>query len=171
MNKIVEMNTSMKKVLSSKNNFSFFRANRKKIQSEIVSFFDRVKIYEYNGEKCFSAENCFDTDININSLKNISTLIDWEWDTNEIYLDKSIIGKEFKRAIFIALETIELCIVERFPNITFRISLSLQTGKFRNINARIYLDRGVPYTESDIEGYNQAILNETYCFYVSSGSE
>ena len=158
MKKIVETNSLMEEIIFSKAYNLLYKASSRRIKSEIKSFFHKVKLFEYNGQKCFSTENCFNS--NEYTEGNYSSITDWEWDTNEIYLKKTFIGKEFKKSIKVAIETIESLLINRFPGNIFYIIVSVQNGDLRNINIRIYLDRGNPYVKSEIERYNQPVLNE-----------
>ena len=157
MQKVVEANSLMKELLFKSSN-SLFSANKRKIKAEINSFFKNVQLFECEGEKCFSSENIFIS----NKYKNgdCSSITDWEWDSNEIYLNKSIIGNRFKDSVNIAVETIESLLFEKFPRNSFYISVCVQYGDLRNINIRIYLNRGAPYANVDIEEYQQPVLNE-----------
>ena len=158
MKKIVETNSHMEKIIFSKVSNLSYKAKKRKIKSEINCFFHKVKLYECNGEKCFSTENCFDS--KAYAVGNYTSITDWEWDTNEIYFEKSLIGKQFKESINIIIETIESFLINCFPGNTFYINVSVQDGILRNINVRIHLDRGKPYVDSKLWSYNQPVLRE-----------
>ena len=154
MIRTIHTNSTMDKILLSRSRATLRRSNKQKIKREIIEFINKVKLFEHNENKCFSEKNIFE------SNTNYSSITDWEWDNNEIYLDKSSIGKQFKKAICEALETIESLLVERFSGNSFCINLSVQYGSLRNINIRIYLNRGKAYSDTDIELYNQPVLKE-----------
>ena len=158
MKRIIETNSAMDKILLSKPRISSHRANKRKIKAEIYEFFSKVNLYKRNGAECFSTENIFDS--NTYTVENCDSITDWEWDTNEIYLYKSIIDTEFKKSICFAIESIESLLTERFSGNSFYINISAQYGELRNVNIRIYLDRGKPYVDTDIEQYKQPVLTE-----------
>lgn len=158
MKRIIETNSAMDKILLSNTQILSCRANKRKIKAEINEFFSKVNLYKQNGAECFSIENIFDSDAY--TVKNLDSITDWEWDNNEIYLYKSIIGTEFKKSICFAIESIESQLMERFPGNSFYINVSAQYGELRNVNIRIYLDRGKSYVDTDVEQYNQPVLTE-----------
>ena len=158
MRKTVKTNSAMDKILLSQKQNVFHRANKRKIKAEIDGFFSKVNLHKQNSNECFSAENIFDSSTYI--VENCDSITDWEWDNNEIYLYKSIIGTDFKKSICFAVEYIESLLMKRFPEKSFYINISAQHGELRNVNIRIYLNRGKPYVATDIGQYNQPILTE-----------
>ena len=141
-------------------NFSFFsfKINERKIEMEIDSFFEKVSMFEDIGEKCFSTENCF---ISSDYVRDSGfSITEWEWDNNEIYLNKKLIKKRFREAIYIAISRIETLLTNKFPDNSFHIIVSAQCGSLRNVVIRLYLDRGDAYLDENLEKYNQPVLSE-----------
>ena len=147
----------MEKILSKKSKL-LCGFKKRKIISEINDFFDKVHLYKNDQEICFSTDNYFA--LPSDTSDKYSSLSDWEWGTNEIYLQKSIVDKELKASLTIALETVEELLVKNFAGTSFFIIASLQHGKYRNINIRICINRENPYMDSEIERYNQPVLRE-----------
>jgi len=158
MKKTVEMNAEMVDVLFAQNRCRFTRLNITKLKKEFAVFFDCVGLFEADGDKCFSTKNCFQPDSS--GSNDIVDITAWEWDNNEIFLDKSIIGKDYRKAIKYALEIIEVALINCYSGNSFYIFISVQKGEMRNINIRIFLNRGMPYVDYDVEKYKQPVLIE-----------
>ena len=158
MKRIIETNYKMDELLLIKPSKNLCSLKKRKIVAELNSFLNKVQLYQENHKKCFSVENCFSASI-FKTSDHIS-ITDWEWNNNEIYIDGGLIGKNFKQSMDLVLNTIETFLFVNFPNNSFCITVSVQLGKFKNMNIRVYLNRGELYANSDIEKYNQPVLNE-----------
>ena len=156
MKKIVETNFLMDQLLSAKDCIWIRHANSRLIKKEINTFFDKVKLVEKNGEKCFSEKNYFD----FISLypDSYTEPTGWEWDNNEIYLGNTAVGNQLKKTIILAIEIIEEYLISRFSGNSFCIMMSAQYGKLRNVNIRIVLNRESCYTDLEMEGFDQPVL-------------
>lgn len=156
MNKNVIMNMAMKRIF--RFNFMHFMSSPQEgsIEDEINTFFTHVKMYRKDEQKCFSTKNIFNCE-EYTQNANYSAL-QWEWDTNEIYLDKSIIKRQYKKSIVLATSIIEKILHEKFPMNSFVISVFVQFGRFRNINIRICQDLEETILDKDLDKYNQPIM-------------
>ena len=155
MNKKVVMNSPMRKHLESKFSNICILPSKRYI-GEIDLFFKKVKMYERDGVKCFSPKNIFESYLHFDN--NNSPITEWEWDTNEIYLDKSLIKRQYKKTIVRSSQHIEKILLERFPNNSFQISFCIQFGKYRNISIRICQDLDDSILERDLNKYDQPIM-------------
>ena len=155
MNKNVITNSLMDKILLSESSKYLKDTEKRKIKAELIAFFKKAKLYEYAGKKCFSTENCFDLE---DYRLDLKPTIDWEWDTNEIYLFEEIVGTEIKESLTYAIECIESLLIKSYSDNSFCIEASVQLGDPNSINIRIYLFNGSFYADVDIEDYNQPVL-------------
>ena len=160
MTKIIETNSLMDEILLSKSTRSISFDKKIKIKRELFCFFKNVRLFEQNGNKCFSCQNYFDSKFDKNGFP--SSITDWEWDTNEIYLGTSAVGKQFKESIVFSLGVIESILRESFCGNSFYICVSIQNSGIKSINIRVYLNRGVPYVNTDLEDFAQPVLNEIF---------
>lgn len=159
MKKIIKTNSQMQSLLLNKDSFTFCIAKKKKIRTEILNFLDNMQIIKIGTNKIFVSKEFLLTE---NIFQDFSCLTDIEWDNNEIFLCGAIIGKQFRKSINIALEVIESFLIEKFPQNSFYIDLSVQYGALRNIVIRIYLNRGSSYLTSNLEEYSEPILEEIF---------
>ena len=146
----------MKKVLKSKNSYIGVSFQKKEISNEILSFFNQVRLYQKYDKKCFSTDNIFESDVNLHNVD--MSVAEWEWDTNEIYLDKMLIKRQYKKSILLSIDIIEKTLLEKFPGNSFVISFCIQFGRFRNINIRICQDLGIPILDEDLDKYSQPVM-------------
>lgn len=126
------------------------------ILSEIDDFFSSVKMHEKNEQKCFSVKDFFALD---SYTQNVNTsIMEWEWGTNEIYLDKTLIQRQYKKSILLSIRIIEKVLRERFPDNLFLIIFVVQFGKYRNISIRICQDFGESVLDKNLEKYVQPVM-------------
>lgn len=156
MNKRINLNSAMRKIFNSKVLYVCVLPSKKHITKEIDAFFKSVTLYEKNGKKCFSTKNIFES--NVHTPKNELSIVNWEWDTNEIYLDKSLIKINYKKSIIWSINIIERRLRENFSGNSFVISFCIQSGRFRNINIRIFQDLGYSLLNENLDEYSQPIL-------------
>ena len=156
MNNKIIMNKPMRKLLESKYLGVCFLLNKKSIIDEIDSFFNGVKMYSKDGKKCFSLDNIFDSDLY--SQNDSLSVADWEWKTNEIYLDKTLIKNQYKKTILLSSKYIEKKLLEKFPQNSFVINFCIQFGKYRNINIRVCQDLEDAVFDKDLDKYNQPVM-------------
>ncbi len=156
MSNSIIINKSMKKLLKSKSLLVCFPINKKRILDEIDVFFEDVKMHERYGQKCFSVENIFESDLFFKN-KNLS-VVEWEWNKNEIYLDKPLIKRQYKKVVILSSKYIEKALLEKFPNNAFVISFCIQFGKYRNINIRICQASYNSILDEDLDKYEQPVM-------------
>ena len=156
MNKRINLNSAMSNVFNSKFLYGCVLPSKKHIAEEIDAFFKSVTLYEKNGQKCFSTKNIFESNVCI--PPNELSIVNWEWDTNEIYLDKSLIKINYKKAIIWSINIIERALQENFSGNSFVISFCIQSGRFRNINIRICQDLGYSLLNENLDEYSQPVL-------------
>lgn len=157
VNRIRKMNSAMKKILLAKREIGIRVADEKGIKSAVNDFFSCVCLYEFSQEKCFSSQNCF---ASAEYVPGEKALTEWEWETNEIYLEAKLIQRKYKKAINLVVDTVENLLREKYPNNSFFVVASVQFGKNRNINIRIFLNRGEAYISDDLENYKQPVLQD-----------
>jgi hypothetical protein len=154
MTKKTMANSAMRKIMESRIPYISFLLRKKDISNVITSFFDQVSLFRSGEQKCFSNDNIFESDLTVNNL----SIAEWEWDTNEIHLDKTLIKRQFKESILLSIDVIEKALQERFPGNSFVVSFSIQFGKFRNINIRVCQDLGIAILDEDLDKYNQPVM-------------
>lgn len=156
MSKRIILNSAMRKILASKFQRIRVLPREKHIANEIDMFFKKMNMYEKYEQKCFSAKNIFESDVCTQTGK--FSVVDWEWETNEIYLDKSLIKRNYRKSIILSSDIIEKTLKERFQGNLFVISFCVQFGKFRNISIRICQDSDFPVLDENLEKYSQPIM-------------
>ena len=122
MSKKISVNSAMKKIMESKFPYIGILFREQDISNEIVSFLSHVNLYQKDDQKCFSTDNIFESNV---SLYNMP-VTEWEWDTNEIYLDKALIKRQYKKSILLSIDTIEKNLRKRFPGNSFVICFFIQ---------------------------------------------
>ena len=154
MTKKTIVNSAMRKIMESRIPYISFLIRKEDISNVIMSFFNQVSLYRSGEQKCFSNDNIFESDLTVNNL----SIAEWEWDTNEIHLDKTLIKRQYKESILLSIDVIEKALQERFPGNSFVVSFSIQFGKFRNINIRVCQDLGIAILDEYLDKYNQPVL-------------
>lgn len=154
MTKKTIVNSAMRKIMESRIPYISFLLRKEDISNVIMSFFNQVSLYRSGEQKCFSNDNIFESDLTVNNL----SIAEWEWDTNEIHLDKTLIKRQYKESILLSIDVIEKALQERFPGNSFVVSFSIQFGKFRNINIRVCQDLGISILDEDLDKYNQPVM-------------
>ena len=92
MTKKTIVNSAMRKIMKSRIPYISFLLRKEDISNVITSFFDQVSLYRSGEQKCFSNDNIFESDLTVNNL----SIAEWEWDTNEIHLDKTLIKRQYQ---------------------------------------------------------------------------
>lgn len=156
MSKNTVMNLPMRKIMDCKYPYVYGLLQKKQIIDEMAGFFKDVKMYEADGRKCFSVQNVFESTVYFQN--NDLSIMEWEWDTNEIYLNKSLIKRQYKKVVMLCSEYIEKMLLQKFPTNSFIISFCVQFGKHRNINIRICQDLKDSVLDRNLELYNQPIM-------------
>ena len=154
MTKKTIVNSAMRKIMESRIPYISFLLRKEDISNVIMSFFNQVSLYRSGEQKCFSNDNIFESYLTVNNL----SIAEWEWDTNEIHLDKTLIKRQYKESILLSIDVIEKALQERFPGNSFVVSFSIQFGKFRNINIRVCQDLGIAILDEDLDKYNQPVM-------------
>lgn len=156
MNKNTVMNLPMRKIMSSKFPFVFGLLHKKQITDEIDAFLKDVKMYKMADKKCFSLQNAFESESYVQN--NNFSIAEWEWNTNEIYLGKSLIKRQYKKVLMLCSSYIEKMLLQKFPQNSFVISFCVQFGKYRNINIRICQDLDDAVLDRNLEMYDQPVM-------------
>ena len=156
MNKNTVMNLPMRKIIGCKYPYLCGLLHKKQITDEIDGFFKDVKMYEMANKKCFSAQNIFETESNFQN--NSFSIVEWEWDTNEIYLGKSLIKRQYKKVLMLCSAYIEKMLLQKFPQNSFVISFCMQFGRYENINIRICQNLDEAILDRNLERYDQPVM-------------
>ena len=156
MSKNIVMNLPMKKIMGCKFPCVCGMLHKNLIIDEIDVFFKDVKIYERADKKCFSVQNIFESESYLQN--NDFSIVEWEWNTNEIYLHKSLIKRQYKKVLILCSIYIEKMLLQKFPQNSFVISFCIQFGRYRNINIRICQDLDDAVLDRNLEIYDQPVM-------------
>ena len=152
------MNNPMRNLLNKKS-CMFGKIPIDKLSSMIFSEISKLT-YHYENDMYWivgDKHNLSITDIK----RDFGDLTGYEWYCCEIYFDKSLIKHNFCKAIPFILDCLKINLSKQFPNESFCIVVSAQTGHYEHINVHFHLYRKDEfYIDPNIDNYTTPTLLE-----------